>query len=252
MTNYSIAEEYTLPSLGKVYAQKINPVVKLRSMTTQEEMKRLSPSERQYKNLCEIIDDCMVEPVGISAYDMCLADYQFLLHKLRIVTYGSEYKTVSTCPYCSNVNNHTLDLEEIEVKECDIEELNKLLEFTLPKTGKKIRLALQTPRMLDEVTLRNKELKKKSKGMAQDATIVYTMQSLISTVDGQYMDPVKLEDFIRGLPMMDTNYIIKHAQKLVESFGMDNVVVNNCSLCGLEYPSSFRFSGEFFGPSIDI
>jgi hypothetical protein len=86
MNNYSIAEEYTLPSLGKVYTQKINPLVKLRSMTTEEEMKRLSPSERQYKNLCDIIDDCIVEPIGISAYDMCIADYQFLLHKLRIVT----------------------------------------------------------------------------------------------------------------------------------------------------------------------
>ena len=252
MTNYSIAEEYTLPSLGKVYAQRINPVVKLRSMTTEEEMKRLSPNERQYKNLCEIIDDCMIENPGISSYDMCLADYQFLLHKLRIVTYGSEYRTTSSCPYCNNINNHNIDLGSLEVRECDLDELNKYMEFELPKTGRKIRLTLQTPRMLDDVTLRNKELRKKSKGQAQDATLVYTMQSLIATVDGNYMDAVKMEEFVRSLPMMDTNYIIKHAQKLVESFGMDSVIANTCSLCGLDYNSSFRFSSEFFGPSIDI
>ena len=252
MTNYSIAEEYTLPSLGKVYAQRINPVVKLRSMTTEEEMKRLSPNERPYKNLCEIIDDCMIENPGISSYDMCLADYQFLLHKLRIVTYGSEYRTTSSCPYCNNINNHNIDLGSLEVRECDIDELNKYMEFELPKTGRKIRLTLQTPRMLDDVTLRNKELRKKSKGQAQDATLVYTMQSLIATVDGAYMDAIKMEEFVRSLPMMDTNYIIKHAQKLVESFGMDSVITNSCSLCGLDYNSSFRFSSEFFGPSIDI
>jgi hypothetical protein len=252
MTNYSFAEEYTLPSLGKVYTQKINPVIKLRSMTTEEEMKRLSPNERQYKNLCEIIDDCMIENPGISSYDMCLADYQFLLHKLRVVTYGSDYKTVSTCPYCDNVNEHTIDLGNLEVKECDLDELNKYLEFDLPKTGKRIRLALQTPRMLDDVTVKSNDLKKRSKGKAKDSTLIYTMQSLISTVDGKYLDPIKMEEFLRNLPMMDTNYIIKHAQKLVESFGMDSGVTNVCSLCGLDYTSSFRFTSEFFGPTLDI
>lgn len=85
---YVFAEEYTLPSMGKVYDVKVNPVVRLKSMTTEHEMKRLSPSERPYKTLCEIIDDCLVDNPGISSYDMCMADYIFLLHKLRVATYG--------------------------------------------------------------------------------------------------------------------------------------------------------------------
>lgn len=250
--NYSIAEEYTLPSLGKVYTQKINPVVKIRSMTTEEEMKRLSPNERQYKNLCDIIDDCIVEPIGISAYDMCIADYQFLLHKLRIVTYGSEYKTNSVCPYCGTVNENTLNLNDLEVIECDLDEISKYVEFDLPKTNKHIRISLQTPRMLDEISLKNKETKKKSKGLAADNTLIYTLSSLIKTVDGEYIDPVKKEEFIRTLPMMDTNYIMKNAKKLVESFGVDPVINEICDLCGLDYTGSFRFTSEFFGPSLDI
>ena len=252
MTNYSIAEEYTLPSCGKVYTQKIDPVVKLRSMTTEEEMKRLAPSDRQYKNLCEIIDDCMINPVGISSYDMCLADYQFLLHKLRIVTYGSEYKTSSMCPYCGTEAGTTIDLNNLVVVSCNIEDLSKLMEIELPRTGKKVHLTLQTPRMLDDITIRNKELIKKSKGAASDATLIYTLCSLISTIDGQHMDPVKKEEFVRNLPMMDTNYIMKHAKKLVESFGIVPYVEETCTFCGLDYTSSFRFTSEFFGPSVDI
>ena len=252
MTNYSIAEEYTLPSQGKVYVQKINPVIKLRSMTTEEEMKRLSPNERQYKNMCEIIDDCMIENPGISSYDMCLADYQFLLHKLRIVTYGSDYKVVSTCPFCGSTNHSVFDLDSLLVTSCDLDELQKYMELELPKTKKKIRLTLQTPRLLDEVVVKNNEVRKKSKGKAPDSTLVYTLQSLISTVDGQYLDAIKLEEFVRNLPMMDTNYIMKYAQKLVESFGMENSIESTCSMCGLDYRSSFRFTSEFFGPSIDI
>ena len=44
MENYTIAEEYTLPSKGLVYDKQIKPTIKLRCMTTQEEMKRLGKS----------------------------------------------------------------------------------------------------------------------------------------------------------------------------------------------------------------
>jgi hypothetical protein len=221
-------------------------------MTTEEEMKRLAPSDRQYKNLCEVIDDCMIESPGISSYDMCLADYQYLLHKLRVVTYGSEYRASSTCPYCGSINDTVINLDDLAVETCDMEDVSKHMEFTLPKTGKRVRLSLQTPRSLDEVTVRNKEIKKKSRGQAPDATLMLTMTSLISTVDGEHLDPIKKEDLVRSLPMMDTNYIMKHAQKLVESFGINPTVINDCPVCGLDYTSSFRFSSEFFGPSIDI
>ena len=108
MKDYTIVEECTLPSLGKIYTPKINPEVKLRSMTTVEEMRRLAPSEHTYKNLCELIDDCMVEPIGMSVYDMHLADYQYLLHRLRIVTYGVDYKYES--------NGYVLTLKALEGK----------------------------------------------------------------------------------------------------------------------------------------
>ena len=80
-------------------------------MTTVEEMRRLAPSEHTYKNLCELIDDCMVEPIGMSVYDMHLADYQYLLHRLRIVTYGVDYKYESNGyrrRTCRNDGSHFL------------------------------------------------------------------------------------------------------------------------------------------------
>lgn len=249
--NYSIAEEYTLPSLGKVYKQNVNPVIKLRSMTTQEEMKRLSPSERPYNKLCEIIDDCLVENPGISSYDMCLADYQFLLHKLRVVTYGPEYNTESVCPYCASTNESVINLDDLEVVTFDDHNFSDLVEFTLPRTQKKIKISMQTPRMIDDASIRDKELKKKSHGKAGDSAFLFNIQNMIEEIDGQKLDPLKLEDFVRQLPMMDTNYIIKKAQKLVESFGIKTTIDHTCPVCGLDYTSSFRITREFFGPSIN-
>ena len=251
MSNYTVAEEYTLPSLGKVYSEKVNPIVKIKSMTTNQEMRRLAPSERAYKTICEIIDECLVENPGISSYDMCLADYQFLLHKLRVVTYGSQYKLEFTCPYCGCKEEATINLDELEVTQAEDINYGELQEFVLPKTKKKIRIRMQTPRMVDQISIQSKELDKKSKGAQGDTAFLFTVQYLIESVDGEELDAVTKEKFVRNLPMMDTNFIMKKAQKLVESFGIQTSIERECPVCGLDYTGSFRFTTEFFGPSID-
>lgn len=252
MENYTIEGTYTLPSLGKVYGREINPVVTLRSMTTSEEMKRLNHSDRQYRVMAEVIDDCIVDKDMISAYDMCLADYQFLLHKLRVVTYGNIYKVQTVCPYCRTTTITPVDLESIVVKQFNAEEYNKYIEFDLPKTEKHIKLKMQTPRILDGISMRAKEQKRKTPDMTGDPAFLFTLESLIEEVDGQKVDPVTLSSLVRKLPMMDTNYILKMSEKALASFGLQPAVYAECSGCGISYEAPFRTTGEFFGPSIDV
>ena len=251
MTDYTVAHDYTLPSEGKVYDKEVNPHVKLRSMTTAEEMKRLNHTDRPYKSMSEIIDDCLVDKIGISSYDMCIADYQYLLHKLRIVTYGPNYKISSTCPYCGSQNVHNIDLDSLSLVPFDEEEYKKYSEFVLPASKKEIKLRLQTPRILDGVTIKTKDHRRKTSSENGDSAFLFTLESLIDTVDGEKVESFKLNSFLRNLPMMDTNYIIKSSQKLNSMFGLDSRLVNTCNFCGLDYNSSFRTTSEFFGPSID-
>ena len=248
MQDYVIAEEYTLPSKGMVYSKAIDPVVKIRSMTTNEEMKRLGQSKLPYKMISEIIDDCLVKKPGISAYDLCIADFQFLYHKLRIVTYGKEYPFSTVCPVCGNINKSEIDLESLNTITFS-SDLNKYLEVTLPVTGKKLKLKLQTPRMLDEVKVKAQELLKKSKDYKGEPAILFTLISLIETIDGEVYNEFALEEFIRKLPMKDTNYIIKSIDKV--AFGIDTTIDNICDNCGSAYKSQLPITGEFFGPSID-
>ena len=249
--NYVISEEYILPSNGKIYSQKVNPVVRLRSMTTNDEMKRLAPSERPYKNLCDIIDDCLIDDPGISSYDMCLADYQYLLHKLRVVTYGADYKLEFQCPWCLTTETATLNLDELEVVTAENIDIESLLHFDLPVTHKHIALRMQTPRIIDDITIQEKEFERKSKGSQGDSAFLFTLIATIESVDGDKLDYIQKEKFIRDLPMKDTNYITKKAQKLVDAFGIDTIIHRTCPKCGVDYAGSFRLTKEFFGPSID-
>lgn len=248
--SYTIAESYTLPSQGKIYDVPVNPEITIRSMTTEEEMRRMRQSDRPLKVLADIIDDCMVEKPGISSYDMCLGDYQFVLHKLRVVTYGADYKIQTACPYCGNTVSSVINLDNFPVV-TPTDDFKSSLSFQLPKTGHNITIKFQTPRTLDDITVRLKELKRNNAAKDLDLTLQVLLSKLILTVDGKAIDIIQKEDFVRKLPMMDTNYIIKHVQQLDERVGLNTTLHCTCDFCGFDFDSPFRETGEFFGPSID-
>ena len=252
MKDYTIAETFTLPSKGKVYDNiLVAPTFKMASMTTTHEMRRLAPSELPYKNMCDIIDECMIDNPGISAYDMCVGDYQFCLHKLRIVTYGPQFKMNSVCPYCGFENQEVINLEDFEVLEYN-EDIEKYREFVLPSSGKKIKLNVETPRRLDNITERVKEFKRKNPDSLTDQSLVFTLSGLIKSVDGIELNQIKLEEWIRNLPMKDTNVILHNADKFNTAIGINTEMEETCNMCLLTYRTNFRATSEFFRPTLDI
>lgn len=249
--SFTITEECSLPSRGLVYGKPIRYEFRLRSMTTEEEMRRLAHTERPYKLLCDIIEECIVgEKPEISVYDMCLGDYQYLLQKLRIATYGPDYKIIGYCTHCGAENYETLNLANMELKVMD-ERFKELLTVELPVTGKRIGLRLQTPRSLDDNNIKRKELLKNNPLMESDPTIMYTLQSLIHTIDGETVDFIRLNSIVRQLPMRDSNKILNQARKLNDTIGYNMSLHLNCRECGLDYNSTFRITSEFFGPTED-
>lgn len=249
MDNSTIFENFELPSKGLVYNTEINPRITLRSMTTLEEMKRLSPTDTPYKVMCDIIEDCMKDKPATHVYDLILGDYQFLLHKLRVVSYGPDYKMLVKCNTCKTATESIANLDTLAVKEYTTDIIKQKL-ITLPKTNRQIVLRFQTPHDLDQIAYLSSEMKKKTK-QNLDYSILYTLISLIEKVDGQILDSVYAEEFVKSLPSRDANYILNCATKLSSSIGVDNEITIRCSNCGEEMRIPFRITSEFFGPTID-
>ena len=206
--NYTIAEDYELPSKGLIYSSAVDPHVELRSMTARDEMKRLSPSTTQFKKLADIIEGCMIEKPKVKVYDMALGDYEFLLHKLRIVTYGPDYKMSLRCPFCGEAFECTADLEQLHVLEFDQEKFESFRTFTLPVSGDTISIKFQTPRNLDEIESKTKELKRKFKDADIEFNLMVLLQSVINEVNGLPLDPTKIEAYINKLAAKDMVKIV--------------------------------------------
>ena len=248
-TNYTIGECADLPSRGLIYGNGAGAQIELRSMTARDEMKRLAPSNSQFKTLADIIEGCMIEKYPVHVYDMALGDYEYLLHRLRIVTYGDEYKMSLRCPYCGEYIDATAHLEQLHIREFDKEAFDAARTVTLPRSGSTVTLNYQTPRMLDENDVKVKDLKRRFKEAEVDFGLMTTLTSAIDTVDGLHMDEVKIEGFVNRLPALDMNKILNAIEALNNSIGIDNSLIVDCSKCGGEVPTSFRYGSEFFRPT---
>ncbi len=248
-TNYTIGECADLPSKGLIYGSNIPSQVELRSMTARDEMKRLAPSTTQFKTLADIIEGCMIEKYPVHVYDMALGDYEYLLHRLRIVTYGDEYKMTLRCPYCGDYIDAVAHLEELRLKEFDSAKFEAARTIILPRSGSKITLNFQTPRILDENEAYVKDMKRRFKDAEMDFTLMSTLMSAIDTIDGSAIDSVKLETFINRLPALDMTKILNAIEELNSIVGIDNSITVNCNKCGGEVLTSFRFGSEFFRPT---
>lgn len=248
--NYTIAEDFELPSKGKVYGMPFDPHVKLKSMTIRDEMKRTSQNATPHRNLCEIIDGCLITKLPLSCYDLCIGDYEYLLHKLRIVTYGAEYKMVVGCPHCTAVHETKVSLDDLKLKEYKLEDVTNGLNFELPVSKRKITLRLETPRILDAIDSQVKEIKKKEKPN-YDPTDLVTLQENIDLVDGIKLSYIELQNFINQLGARDANFILNRIQKVNALIGIDTSLDVTCSTCGGDIKTFFRFGTEFFRPTND-
>lgn len=249
---HTIEETVELPSKGLIYERPINPVIKLRSMTTQDEMLRLAPSENVFKVGCDLIENCIIsDKPAMSVYDMCLGDYYALMHQLRIVTYGTEYKMLTYCPYCQDTFEAKINLDDIHINGYD-DTFKDLLEVKLPKSGKVITLTYQTPRIMDDISKRLKQIKEKNKEASDEVeSMILKLVFSIVKVDGKTMGPVELEAMLRRMNMMDTNFLSQKIDILNEKLGPSRVITTECSHCGNTVLSLFRYTSEFFRPTID-
>lgn len=248
-TNYTIMEGYELPSGGKIYDKKVDPHVELRSMTARDEMKRLSPSTTPLKTLSDIIEGCMIEKPAIHVYDMCLGDYEYLLHKLRIVTYGEKYNLVCKCNSCLQVIEGEADLGEMELQDFDEETYNQIKTFILPISNKTVTLKNPTPRLLEETEAKVKEMQRKAKGANIDFETFCRLLCNIESIDGIKYNQYDLENVVNTLAAKDMQKILNNIDQLSRQIGIKNIIFLTCPKCGDEIATFFRYGPEFFRPT---
>lgn len=224
-----IITEVKLPSSGLLYSEKINPNNQLRAPRLRD--KGLADTTRKLKLQANILDKTLVQPLGMSAYDLHTADFVYLNMRQRQLSKGAKpYKIMVRCSRASCGKVHTLDirLDEIEVKY-----LKKIPEFEFNTSeGNLIKYNFITPRIMEESRTNALEFKEQYPDTDCGLEALETqefLRLLIDKVDGKALTYAQKTDFISNMLLEDVDAFLETVSSF--DFGLQFRRSFTCS-CG--------------------
>lgn len=251
-----ITDDFLVPSMNKLYGKNFDGHLTLRAMTTDEERIRLS-GQNFWETMRIIINECIVDnkdSEGNYRLDSAaFTDWDFfaICVKLRILSYGPEYKTTAVCPICGKQFKHVVDLSELiyNFLPDDFQEPYEI--GPLPSSGD--TLGCRFIRIKDRLDVEKKKMDilAKNKNYIGDPTYNLEMERRIVTVNGVELDPIQAEKYVHSMIARDSDYYHQMVDK--NSYGVVRLGSTRCenSECGGEALYVLRADREFFRSGVD-
>lgn len=251
MANYE--SKVKLPSNGIIYSEESNIPAELtiRAMTTKEE-KIIFGSTNGENVMDEVLSACIKDDIDIKK--LVNQDKMYLLIRLRILSYGSEYHITTSCPNCGATDEYKINLEKLNVEYLKKSQYNKGTSFTLPRSKDQITIKLLDGYDSDNVTERiNRQLKmakqSKVKLTYDSASFEQTSAARIQTKNGKELTDEEKLKYFDEMPAMDSAYIRDKMDGII--FGIDSTVNLTCNTCGQGFVGFYSMGPEFFHPRFD-
>ena len=242
-----------LPSKGLIYPE--GPLagaetVDIKAMTAKEEDILMNRTlVRKGTVVTELIKSCMLDK-AVDVNSMISGDRNALMIAVRITGYGADYSPKVTCPSCEAQQDWSLNLEELPVKELDLEKLSQVgpgqnaFEITLPRTKKTVVFKFLTgreeERMLQDIEARRK------KGIVQENLVTTKLMNCIISVDGS-TDRGYINQFCQYMPAADSLAL----RKVIDESepGVDMSSDFTCTACGHQEVLTVPLGPTFFWPN---
>lgn len=225
-----ICVEVKLPSGGKLYSKPIQWENQLRAPRLRD--RGLGDTTRKNKLQATILDNTLVQPLGMSTYDLHTADFLYLNLKQRQLSKGNApYKVNLTCPNpkCKKQIVVSVPLEELEVKM--LGEVKPLTYKTLDE--RELELTFITPRMLDECSDKAKAFQEEFEGTElsfEDLRLQELLRFVIKKVDGKKLTDPQMTDFIQNMYQDDIDGVFEVLNNF--DFGFQFIRETECPECG--------------------
>lgn len=242
----AIQEEFQLPSNGKFNG--IPAVVQLRAMTLLDEKRRLAG--QGLKSIIDCVDRCIVTE-GVSAFNMCAQDVDFLMIKLRTITYGAEYKMSFVCSECGKTVNTSTNLDDLEVTYAP-EDFSSVFKIgPLPISGDVLTVQELDYNGIFAIDTEAQRILAKFPNYEGDPTDILNYVYKIKEVNGEQLPFPHLKQYVETMPAMDSIYFDEMYDKHSATFGISEQVVTTCTFCNATQRRSLPYTGEFFRPRFD-
>ena len=218
-----------LPSRGMAYVDCEESVL-IRPFTFKQERKLRSIKNTTHgtKIINSLIKDCVQ---GLDYESMTLEDKNYILFKLREISYGDSYTITAECGACGAGNKLSLLISEVPVKYAE-EGYEEPFTITLPDSKQECRFI--TPRCKDEHYLESAD--KLTDNLWRFALSI-----------GKYSEKKVLQGFFEATTVKDIAFFREEITK--ERYGMNKNMSYECADCGGIAESLIPFTESFFSVS---
>ena len=218
-----------LPSRGKAYVNCDESVmIKPFTFAQERKLRSIKTTNQGTKIINSLVEDCVQ---GLDYDSMTLEDKNYVLFKLREISYGDDYTITAECSECNNVNKLVVKISEVPVKYAQ-DDYKEPFTVTLPDSEQQIRFV--SPRCKDEEYLESMD--KLTDNLWRFALSV-----------GEYSDKKIIKAFLEATTVKDVAFFREELGR--DRYGMNKDMSYECAACGAVTGSLIPFTESFFSVS---
>lgn len=253
ISNYT--QEITIPSLGYLNPEIPGGKLIQRCMMVSDQKFLAGSDLNPDSTVQELIRRTIESPENFNVGNLTTIDTLYILFKLRMISYGDDYKFTAKCPECGKKIDMHVDLSKIEVETLD-PDYSKKLFVVLPRAGDKVYTKFLRNDDLSEI---KEEIKRRSKKGVDTNEFVLRLSSMITKIelkeknkdgDSVLTHPVDIQNYVEKLTDLDATAIRATTDSIM--YGITPTIEHKCPHCK-EYVDIYLSMGPgFFRPKYDI
>jgi len=248
--NFAESELIQLPSKGLLYKNVtedkdvLNGYIRIYPMTVEEE--EILTTQKFLKTGSAtrmVLQSCIAS--DIDARDILMFDSNYLLFRLRQISYGNTYKFKIKCQnqFCEKDFEHSLNISDLQFNELS-DDIKEPVVVKLPKSQYTVTFIYPRLAHSEEIFMRNN-----SRNKTTDDRDKSKLDDLITTTieildkNGKLVNPKDWEDFYEALIGMDRAALTEKSRLLT---GVESIKDVSCPYCGSKYEGGIPIGIEFF------
>ena len=219
-----------LPSLGKCYPNYNTDSVRIKPFTFEDErnLRVAARGTEGNEAITTLLDSCID---GIPVQALTIFDKNYVLFKLRELSYGSSYPIIGKCDSCGTNNTLRLELSALPVSYFE-EDYLEYTQVFLPDAQK--TAVIRFPRVNDEPHLDTPE------------KLVDSINRFVTSIEG-ISDEAIIFAFIRKTTVKDVTTLRNKIFDL--SLGYENEILYPCGGCNKDNKTHLTLNENFFSVS---
>lgn len=253
--DYLYTEEVQIPSMGLLNPELPDGKVTLRCVEIRDQ-KYLGGTKLIHDNKAvELLSRCVIAPDTFNVNNLTQIDLFYLLVKLRVLSYGNNYKFITRCPMCGNQTTVNVDLTNLEVTKLENFD-SESLKIVLPRRGDTVYTHMQTQGDTEEIDKEVQRLRTKFKdNLEGNPEITLSIAKIISKIElkepNEFGDTVldnsvDILNYVENLTDLDALAIQSTLDDI--DFGINSMCTTTCDRCNTEITVPLRTTAEFFRP----